>query len=89
MTVKQPSFSDLEHAASRRSTKRSDFLHAMDEIIVWDEWVGYIRPYYYSEGGRGRPAKELETMLRMYFLQVLQMSTTFFPGMVRSFFKVG
>ena len=42
----------------------------MDEIIVWDEWVDYIKPYYYSEGGRGRPARELECMLRMYFIQV-------------------
>jgi len=66
----QPSFSDIEHSSARKMTKRKEFLSAMDEIIVWDEWVDYIKPYYYSEGGRGRPARELECMLRMYFIQV-------------------
>jgi IS5 family transposase len=42
----------------------------MDEIIVWDEWTEMIRPHYYVDGGRGRPARELEVMLRMYLLQV-------------------
>ena len=70
MATSQPSFSDIEHDSSRRSTRRSEFLHAMDEIIVWDEWVGLIKPFYYERGGRGRPARELETMLRMYLLQV-------------------
>ena len=40
----------------------------MDEIIPWDEWVDVIMPYYPS-GKRGRPAKPLEVMIRMYFLQ--------------------
>jgi IS5 family transposase len=42
----------------------------MDEIIPWDEWVSYIRPYYYKDAGPGRPARDLEVMLRMYLLQV-------------------
>jgi IS5 family transposase len=42
----------------------------MDEIIVWDEWTELIRPHYYDTGGRGRLAREPETMLRMYLLQV-------------------
>lgn len=40
----------------------------MEEIIPWDEWVEFVRPYYPS-GKRGRPVKGIETMLRMYLLQ--------------------
>ena len=66
----QTSFSDIEHKSSRRKTGRQEFLNIMDEIICWDEWVEAIRPHYYKDGGRGRPAKDLETMLRMYLMQV-------------------
>ena len=41
----------------------------MEEIIPWEEWVEYVRPYY-PDGKRGRPTKGIETMLRMYLLQV-------------------
>jgi IS5 family transposase len=41
----------------------------MNEIIPWDEWIAYIKPYYY-ENIVGRPARGIETMLRMYLLQV-------------------
>ena len=40
----------------------------MDEIIPWEEWVEFIRPYYPS-GKRGRPVKGIEIMLRMYLIQ--------------------
>jgi IS5 family transposase len=70
MAGSQMSFSELEHQGARRKTRRAEFLSNMDEIIPWDEWVGYIRPYYYGRGGRGRPARDLEVMLRMYLMQV-------------------
>ena len=41
----------------------------MEKIIPWQEWVSIISPYYPS-GKRGRPTRGIETMLRMYFLQV-------------------
>lgn len=41
----------------------------MDEIIPWDEWAEFVRPYY-PDGRRGRPTKGIEKMLRMYLLQV-------------------
>ena len=41
----------------------------MEEIIPWDEWVEFVKPYYPS-GKRGRPTKGIEKMLRMYLLQV-------------------
>lgn len=40
----------------------------MDGIIPWKEWVEIIRPYYY-QNTRGRRAKDIETMLRMYLMQ--------------------
>jgi IS5 family transposase len=41
----------------------------MDTTIPWDEWVGLIEPFYY-DGKKGRKPKPLQTMLRMYLLQV-------------------
>ena len=65
---KQMNFSDIEYSNRKRTTKREEFLNLMDEIIPWDEWVEFVRPYYPS-GKRGRPVKGIETMLRMYLLQ--------------------
>ena len=41
----------------------------MDATIPWASWVGLIEPFYYS-GKKGRKPKPVETMLRMYLLQV-------------------
>lgn len=41
----------------------------MDAIIPWEAWIEMIRPYYPS-GKRGRPVRGIETMLRMYLLQI-------------------
>ena len=62
-------FSDLEYSMRKRKTKREEFLDIMNEIIPWDEWVEFVRPYYPS-GKRGRPIMGIEKMLRMYLLQV-------------------
>jgi len=64
----QPSFSDIEYGLRKRTTKREEFLKAMDDFIPWDEWVSLIAPYYPS-GERGRPPMGIEKMLRMYLLQ--------------------
>ena len=66
--MKQQTISDVEYSARKRKTKREEFLEIMDEIIPWEEWVEYIKPYY-SRGKRGRPPKGIEKMLRMYLLQ--------------------
>jgi IS5 family transposase len=44
----------------------------MDATIPWAAWVGLIEPHYYPDrpGKRGRRPKPVETMLRMYLLQV-------------------
>ena len=64
----QLSFTDLEYSNRERKTKREEFLDAMDEIVDWDEIVAEIKPFYYRNA-RGRRAKSIETMLRMYLLQ--------------------
>jgi transposase, IS5 family len=66
--TKQTTFSDLEYQNRKRISKREKFLNMMDEIIPWQEWVEIIKPFYFV-GKRGRPARGIETMLRMYLLQ--------------------
>lgn len=68
MKAKQITFSDIEYGNRKRITKREEFLDIMEEIIPWEEWAEFVRPYYPS-GKRGRPVKGIETMLRMYLLQ--------------------
>ncbi len=65
----QPSFTDVEYGQRRRVTRREKFLTMMDEVIPWQEWVELVRPVYYDKR-RGRPPVPIETMLRMYLLQV-------------------
>ena len=64
----QLSFCDLETSNRKRTGKRAEFLKTMDDIIPWKAWVEMIEPYY-PTGKRGRPVKDIETMLRMYMLQ--------------------
>ena len=65
----QPSLSEVEYAQRRRVPKREEFLTRMDQVVPWAEWVGLIEPFYHHNR-RGRRAVPLETMLRMYLLQV-------------------
>jgi len=68
----QPSFTDIEYGNRRRVSRREQFLETMSATIPWGTWVGVIEPHYYSAGPgkKGRRAKPIETMLRMYLLQV-------------------
>jgi IS5 family transposase len=68
----QPSFTEVEYGNRRRVSRRERFLETMDAIIPWAVWVGLIEPRYYVDrsGKKGRKAKPIETMLRMYLLQV-------------------
>jgi len=62
------SFTDLEYAGRKRKAKREGFLELMDDIIPWEEWIAIVKPYY-LDNKTGRPARGIETMLRMYLLQ--------------------
>ena len=72
MNNDQLSFTDVEYGNRRRVSRRERFLEAMDATIPWARWVGLIEPHYYVDGPgkKGRKAKPVETMLRMYLLQV-------------------
>ncbi len=77
--MRQMIFSDYEYSMRKRKTKREEFLDIMDEIIPWEEWVEFVRPYY-PDGKRGRPTKGIEKMLRMYiqngeYLTLIDIST--------------
>ena len=61
--------SDIEYGNRKRRTKGEEFLEAMNAVIPWEEMMALIDPHYYA-GTRGRPPRGIETMLRMYLLQV-------------------
>jgi IS5 family transposase len=65
----QPSFTEVEYGNRRRVSRREQFLETMDATIPWASWVQLIEPVYYCNN-RGRKPKPVETMLRMYLLQV-------------------
>jgi IS5 family transposase len=66
--MKQPSFSDLEYANKKKTTRRERFLQEMDSIIPWKLLTRPIKRAY-PQGHTGRPPVALESMLRIYFLQ--------------------
>jgi IS5 family transposase len=51
-----------------KTTRREKFLTEMDRIVPWGDLCALIAPVY-PKAGDGRPPKELEMMLRVYFLQ--------------------
>lgn len=67
--MNQLTFSDMEYSNRKKITKREEFLNAMEEIIPWKYWVDLIRPYYFNNQ-RGRKPIGIETMLRMYLMQI-------------------
>lgn len=72
MVSVQASFTDLEYGSRRRASRREQFLEMMDRTVPWAGWVQLIAEHYYRDrpGKRGRKATPIETMLRMYLLQV-------------------
>ena len=64
----QQTFTDMEYANRKRTTRREAFPEAMESIIPWNEWTALIAPYYVRKE-RGRKLIPLETMLRMYLMQ--------------------
>ena len=64
----QPSFSQAEFAAKKKTTRREKFLTRMEALLPWAQLLAVIEPFY-PKGQRGRPPLGLERMLRVYFLQ--------------------
>ncbi len=52
-----------------KTTRRTKFLQEMDRIVPWKRLRKIVRPFYYKGEGVGRRPIDLETMLRIYFLQ--------------------
>jgi IS5 family transposase len=65
----QLTLGDMEYSNRKKITRREDFLKTMEKIIPWDRLCGLIEPYYFHNK-TGRPPRGIETMLRMYFLQI-------------------
>ena len=51
-----------------KKTRRAMFLEEMEQVIPWAKLCTLIEPHY-PKPGNGRRPKELEKMLRIYFLQ--------------------
>ena len=51
-----------------KKTRRAIFLEEMEQVVPWGKLCGLIEPHY-PKPGNGRRPKELEKMLRIYFLQ--------------------
>ena len=51
-----------------KKTRRAEFLEEMERVVPWAKLRALIEPHYPKAGGGRRP-KELEQMLRIYFLQ--------------------
>src|SRR5580658_1082916 len=51
-----------------KKTRRAKFLEEMEQVVPWGKLCALIEPHY-PRAGNGRRPKELEKMLRIYFVQ--------------------
>ena len=51
-----------------KKTRRAEFLEEMERVVPWAKLCALIEPHYAKVGGGRRP-RELEQMLRIYFVQ--------------------
>lgn len=51
-----------------KKTRRAAFLEEMNQVVPWGELCALVEPHY-PKPGNGRRPKELEQMLRIYFVQ--------------------
>jgi transposase, IS5 family len=66
--MKQTTFASLAWSSKGKVTKREQFLAEMNAVIPWRRILALIVPHYPTDG-LGRPRRDLELMLRVYFLQ--------------------
>jgi len=60
----------LETATNGRKVRADKFLEEMDKAIPWGRLLGKIcKKYYKRRDNRGRKRADVETLLRIYFLQ--------------------
>ncbi len=68
MADDQMSFASINFDGFAKPTRRAKSLEDMDCILPWQQLCEIIRPRY-PTGEGGRPAIDLERMLRIHFLQ--------------------
>src|SRR6266704_2413792 len=51
-----------------KKTRRAAFLEEMEQVVPWSKLCALVEPHY-PKAGNGRRPKELQAMLRIYFLQ--------------------
>jgi transposase, IS5 family len=66
--MQQISFSDAEHSAKKKITKREKFLTEMNAIVPWQVLLKVIEPHY-PVAGNGRAPYPLTVMLRIHLMQ--------------------
>lgn len=67
--MSQLSFSEAEYAGKRKQTRREKFLAQMERAVPWKVFADLVEPHY-PKAGNGRRPYPLETMLRIYFMQL-------------------
>lgn len=67
--MSQLSFSEAEYVGKRKKTRREKFLAKMERAVPWKLFADLVDPHY-PKPGIGRPPYPLETMLRIYFMQL-------------------
>ena len=83
--AKQATFSELEHDAKKRKTRRERFLERMEGLVPWRELEELIRPHY-PKAGRGRHPYPLSSMLRVHCVQLFYNMSD--PGMEDMLYEV-
>ncbi len=64
----QRTLASVAYDTKGKVTRRERFLREMDAVIPWATLIALVQPHY-TVAGRGRRPLQLETMLRVYFLQ--------------------
>lgn len=59
----------LAIAQSKKQLRCEKFLNDMYKVIPWGDFIRAIEPYYEKKGKVGRNKKNIEIMLKIYFLQ--------------------
>ena len=83
--TKLATFSELEHDAKKRKTRREKFLERMEGLVPWRELEELIRPHY-PKAGRGRHPYPLSSMLRVHCVQLFYNMSD--PGMEDMLYEV-
>ena len=81
----QLSFSDVEFANKKRTTRREKFLQQMDGLVPWAKLEALIEPHY-PKPGKGRRPYPLSVMLRVHCMQLFYNLSD--PGMEDSLYEI-